>query len=55
MALQGRNFVHGHLTHKVDHRKFPGFCHQNHHAPNLVTALQYVNLVILVAALLNAL
>src|SRR5579864_3633845 len=55
MALQSCHFVHGDLAHQIDDRKFPGFCHQNHNAANLVTILKHVDLIVFVVALLHAL
>src|SRR5437899_5918168 len=55
MPLQGCDLVHWHLTHKVDHRKFPSFRHQDHYAANTVAVLQHINLVVFVAALFLAL
>src|ERR1051326_3489920 len=55
MPLQGRNLVYWHVAHKVDHREFPGFSHQDHHSANTITIFQYVNLVVLIATLFNAL
>src|SRR5690349_3791668 len=55
MLFQGRDLVHWHLTHKFDDRKFPGFSHQDYDAANPVTILQHINLVVLIAALFNAL
>src|SRR5437868_8760476 len=55
MPLQGRDLVHWHLTHKIDHREFPGFSHKDHYAANPVAVLQHINLVVFIAALFNTL
>src|ERR1041385_2173368 len=55
MAPQRSHLVHGDVPHQIDYRKLPGFRHQDHHAANLVTVLQDINLVIFVKALFHAL